>query len=238
MRKFVNHSLQEAEPLDWNNTVAPNAAYEPVLTTLNALPKNEEGLLFGFLADIEPDPYTGFRLVFPNGTTSKGAAVAVLVASHKKNKAPEPIGTVFKVCAPEVSDIANLGAVTAAKHALTGFATLNDMAKFELTPPRGQQQRFAIALITSCEQTQNDSAAQLVVKSFGMDKMQLLEPAEGTKAIHVFQRLRRLTMRLNPANQDEPKPTLDVDEDHIRSLKKARALRATPTDVSLNETGL
>ena len=94
-KTFVNHSLQEAEPLDWNNTVAPNAAYEPVLTTLNALPKNEEGLLFGFLADIEPDPYTGFRLVFPNGTTSKGAAVAVLVASHKKNKPPEPLGSGF-----------------------------------------------------------------------------------------------------------------------------------------------
>ena len=114
-KTFVNHSLQEAEPLDWNNTVAPNAAYEPVLTTLNALPKNEEGLLFGFLADIEPDPYTGFRLVFPNGTTSKGAAVAVLVASHKKNKPLEPLGSGFKVCAPEVSDIANPGDGTVAK---------------------------------------------------------------------------------------------------------------------------
>ena len=71
-----------------------------------------------------------------------------------------------------------------------------------------------------------------------MDKMQLLEPAEGTKAIHVFQRLRRLTMRLNPANEDRPKPTLDVDEDLSSPLKKAMTLRAMPTDVSLNETGL
>ena len=71
-----------------------------------------------------------------------------------------------------------------------------------------------------------------------MDKMQLLEPAEGTKAIPVFQRLRRLTMRLNPANQDEPKPTLDVDEDHSRPLKKARTLSAMPTDESLKETEL
>ena len=53
---------------------------------LNGLPKNEEGILFGFLADIEPDPYAGFRLVFTNGTTSKGAAVAVLVASRKKKQ--------------------------------------------------------------------------------------------------------------------------------------------------------
>ena len=112
------------------------------------------------------------------------------------------------------------------------------MAKFELTPPRGQQQRFAIALIASCEQTENGTAAQPVVKSSVMEKMQLLEPADGTKAIPVFQRLRRLTMRLNPANQDEPKHTLDVDEDHSRPLKKARTLSAMPTDESLKETGL
>ena len=235
---FVNHILQEAEPLDWNNTVAPNAAYENVLSMLNALPRNEEGLLFGFLADIEPDPYAGFRLAFPNGNTSKGAAVAVLVASHKKNNKPEALGEGFKLCAPEVSDVANPGGAPEAKHALTGFATLNDMGKFELTPPRGQQQRFAIALITSCEQTKNDNAAQPVIKSFGMDKMQLLEPAEGAKAIPVFQRLRRLTMRLNPTNQDEPKPTLDVAEDHSHPLKKARVLNAMPTDESLNETSI
>ena len=40
-KTFVNHTLQEAEPLDWNSTLAPNAAYENVLTMLNALPKNE-----------------------------------------------------------------------------------------------------------------------------------------------------------------------------------------------------
>ena len=136
-----------------------------------------------------------------------------------------------------MSDIANPGDGTVAKHALTGFATLNDMAKFELTPPRGQQQRFAIALITSCVQTENGRADQPAVKSFGMDKVQILEPAEGTKAIRVFQRLRRLTMRLNPANQDEPKPTLHVAEDDSRPLKKARTLCAMPTDESLKETG-
>ena len=140
-------------------------------------------------------------MAFANGNTSKGAAVAVLVAAHKKNNKPEPLGEGFKVCAPEVSDIANPGHGTVAKHALTGFATLNDMAKFELTPPRGQQQRFAIALITSCGQTENGTAAQPAVKSFGMEKMQLLEPAEGAKAAYVFRRLRRLTMRLNRANE-------------------------------------
>ena len=137
-----------------------------------------------------------------------------------------------------MSDIATPGDGTVAKHALTGFATLDEMAKFELSPPRGQQQRFAIALITSCAQAENGSAAQPIVKSFGMDKMQLLEPAEGTKAIPIFQRLRRLTMRLNPASQDEPKPTLDVHEDDSRPSKKAKTLSAMPTDESLKEIGI
>ena len=233
-RTYVNHRLEDAIPLDWNNAVAPNAAYENVLTLLNALPKNEEGLLFGFLADIRADPYAGFRLEFENGTVRKGVAVAVLVASRKKNNKPEPIGDGFKVCAPEVCDVANPNDGTEAKHALTGFATLNDMAKFEFTPPRGQQQRYAVALITSCKQKGTSGATQPVV-SFGMDKMQLLEPADGAKAMPIFQRLRRLTMRLNPSNTDEPSATLNVDEDQDHPLKKARTLCAMPTDTSLKE---
>ena len=84
----------------------------------------------------------------PNGATSKGTAVAVLVASRARNNQPEPLGGDPKICAPGVSDIAKRGQGAVAKLALTGFATLNGMGKFELTPPRGQQQRFGIALIT------------------------------------------------------------------------------------------
>ena len=90
----------------------------------------------------------------------------------------------------------------------------SDIAKFELTPARGQKRRLAVALISSCELTDTGSASQPAVKSFGMDKMQLLEPEMGTQAIPVFQRLRRLTMRLNPTNQDRPKTTL-----HVANLK-------------------
>ena len=237
-KTFVNHSLQDAEPFDWNSTVAPNAAYEPVLLMLNALPRNEDGLLFGFLADIGPDPYAGFQLVFPNGTTSKGAAVAVLVASHKKNKQPEPLGEGFKVCVPEVSDVANPVDAAAARHALTGYATLNDIAKFELTPARGRQQRMAIALITSCELTDTNDASQPAAKSFGMEKMQILEPGMEIQAVHVFKRLRRLTMRLNPANEDVPKSTLQVEHNTSSPLKKARTLSCMPTDESLKDTTL
>ena len=51
----------------------------------------------------------------------------------------------------------------------------SDIAKFELTPARGQKRWLAVALISSCELTITGSASQPAVKSFGMDKMQLLE---------------------------------------------------------------
>ena len=70
-------------------------------------------------------------------------------------------------------------------------------------------------------------------KTFGMEKMQVLEPEVETKAIHVFERLRRLTMRLNSASQEAPKPTLQVEEDDSSPLKKARTLSSMPTDESL-----
>ena len=51
----------------------------------------------------------------------------------------------------------------------------------------------------------------------------------------MFQRLRRLTRRLNPTNDSEPKATLTIDEDLIRPFKKARELKFMPTDESLRD---
>ena len=137
-----------------------------------------------------------------------------------------------------MSDVANPVDGTLVRYALTGYATLNDIAKFELTPARGQQQRMAVALITSCEQKDTGGASQPAVKSFVMEKMQLLEPGMKTQAVHIFERLRRLTMRLNSASQDEPRPTLQVQEDSSSPFKKARTLSSMPTDESLKETSL
>ena len=62
----------------------PHSSYENIPkmlnVLLNVLPKNEDGVLYGFLGDIEEDLYSGFRLKFPNGTVSKGDTVAVLVS--------------------------------------------------------------------------------------------------------------------------------------------------------------
>ena len=109
------------------------------------------------------------------------------------------------------------------------------MGKFDLTPPRGQKQRYAIALITSCVQEDHASASQPVVKSLLMDKIQPLEAAEGPKAVLAFQRFRRLTMSLNPASTEQPKHTETMEQLATRPLKKCRTLSAMPTDESLEE---
>jgi len=105
------------------------------------------------------------------------------------------------------------------------------MSKFDLSPPRGHKQRFAIAFITSCEET--SCASQPAVKNFHVDKIQILEQADGPKAVPVFQRLRCLTMRLKPSNKEERKHTLTIDEKPNRPLKQCRTLSAMPTDESL-----
>ena len=241
-KTFVNHVIQEATPMDWHAKVGPNAAYENILTLLNALPRHEEGLLFGFLSDIETDPHNRFRLTFSNGNTSKGAAVAVLIACGKKSKPPESIGDGYKIVTPDVIDVAKPAArgapqpaADAATYNVMGFCTLTDMAKFDLNPPRGHTQRFAVALITGCEETEASDTSQLRSKTFHMDKLQILEQAEGPAAVTLFQRLRRLTMRLNPTNLQERKHNLTVEEDPERPLKKCRTLKVVPTDASLGD---
>ena len=230
-RTWVNNVVQEAKPIEWTRNMAPNKAYDNVLHMLNKLPGNEEGLIFGFLADIAPDPHTGFHLLFDDGSISKGAAVAVLIASRKKNDSPAIFGTGFKVSSPDVLDVANPVEQTNQTFNVSGYCTLNDMSRFDLSPPRGHAQRYAVALITSCEQNPNQPG----IKNFHLEKVQMLEQAEGPQAKGIFQRLRRLTMNLRPSSTEEPRQTLAIEEEPKRPLKKCRTLSAMPTDGSLED---
>ena len=239
-KTFVNHVIQEATPIDWSLAAPPNAAYDNILAMLNLFPRHEEGVVFGYLSDISSDPHSGFRLTFENGTVSKGVAVAVLIAANKKSNKPEPMGQGYKIVTSDVCDVANpSGAAQPAggrsTYNVTGFCTLEDMAKFDLNPPRGHSQRYGIAFITNCEDITQASASQPGIKSFHLDKLQILEQTEGPKAVLVFQRLRRLTMRLNPPSTEERKHTLDFAEEPAPMMKKCRTLCAVPTDKSLDE---
>ena len=61
---YVNHTLESLELVSWAALSAPNAAYTDVLAILNNCPEHDERILFAFLADIQPDPYYGFRVVY------------------------------------------------------------------------------------------------------------------------------------------------------------------------------
>ena len=111
-KTFVNHIVEHAKEVDWHKNLQPNGTYNQVLKILNGLPRNEEGLVFAFLSDIEPDPHTGFRCHFKDtGHIVKGAAVAVLIANHNKPKPPEALGEGYKVLVTDLEDVANPDAV-------------------------------------------------------------------------------------------------------------------------------
>ena len=58
---YVNHTVETVEPVSWATSSAPNAAYNDVLGILNNCPEHDQGILFAFLADIQPDPTTACK---------------------------------------------------------------------------------------------------------------------------------------------------------------------------------
>ena len=54
---YVNHQLESVEVASWNPLSAPNASYTDVLTILNNCPEHDQGVLFAYLSDSQPDPH-------------------------------------------------------------------------------------------------------------------------------------------------------------------------------------
>ena len=174
----------------------------------------------------------GFQLSFPNGNVVKGAAAVVLIASAHKSEKPVKMGEGYQVITKNVKDAAN--PCDSSKHgsySVTGYCTLENLQNFQLDPLRGQGPRHAIAFITSC--TKDDSPSDH--KHCQLEKVQLLDASQGANAVAVFQRLRRLTMRVNPESNQGHKHDLDFAEESQKALKKCKTLKAMPPDVSLGE---
>ena len=230
--KFVNYTVQEVSQIDWTEAVLPNASYGSVIDLLNKYPRHDEGIVFGYLGDIQPNVHYGFQLSFPNGNVVKGAAAVVLIASAHKSEKPVKMGEGYQVITKNVKDAAN--PCDSSKHgsySVTGYCTLENLQNFQLDPLRGQGPRHAIAFITSC--TKDDSPSDH--KHCQLEKVQLLDASQGANAVAVFQRLRRLTMRVNPESNQGHKHDLDFAEESQKALKKCKTLKAMPTDVSLGE---
>ena len=104
---YVHHTLETVEPVSWAALSAPNAAYTDVLAILNNCPEHDEGILFAFLADIQPDPYYGMRVVYDGQEGPKGLYLAALVACNSKSKTDKVGDDGYKVVTSDVKDVAN-----------------------------------------------------------------------------------------------------------------------------------
>ena len=134
---YVNHTLESVEPVSWAALSAPNAAYNGVLGILNNCPEHDEGILFAFLADIQPDPYYGMRIVYDGQEGPRGLYVTALVASSSKSKTEQVSDDGYKVVTTAVKDIANpAGALDkrVGSHALVGYCSMENLSRVPSGP--------------------------------------------------------------------------------------------------------
>ena len=236
---YVSHTIEDLEPVTWNPSSAPNAAYTKILEILNHCPRHDEGIVYAFLSDLDYSPYYGFDVRF-NGdalTATKGKAVAALIASSTKSLAEET-GYGYKVTTTNVSDAANPNSGTSdsiRNYTVLGYCSLADMLEYKLDPPRGQRCRFAAVLITQVESS-GDADGQQATVSLMVEKLECIESGDAEHAMASFRKLRRLSMRLHPVSEEKRSHALDhLFLEAPRELKRCRTLRAVPTDVSLPE---
>ena len=101
----VNHTVETVESVSWAALSAPNAAYTHVLGVLNDCPEHDEGTLFAFLADIQPDPYHGMRVVYDGQEGPRGLYLAALVACNSKSKTEKVGDDGCKIVTSNVKDV-------------------------------------------------------------------------------------------------------------------------------------
>ena len=219
---YVNHTLEAVEPVSWDPSSAPNAAYSDVLAILNNCPPNDEGIVFAYLADVQPDPFCGMHISFDDAPGPKGIYAAVLVACNTKSKTL-PIGdNGYKVVTASAKDIANPAGNPSAPvgdHTLVGYCNMDGLPGFRLDPPRGKQFRVALVLITKADE-----------EGFHIHKLEYIEQDQVNHAITCMQRLRRLNKQIHPAGTEKRSHNLTLT---ATGIKKARTLQSVPTNTSL-----
>lgn len=230
---FVNHTLEMVEPVSWDPTSAPNAAFTGVLGILNNCPQHDEGIHFAFLADIQPDPYYGMRIVYDGQEGPRGHYVAALIASSSKSKTEQVSDHGYKVVTTAVKDIANPDGPLdkpIGNHTLVGYCAMDNLPGFRLDPPRAKNFRVAVVLITKVDEDGGLHIHQLEyiemdqVKHAVLCMQKLRKLSKGVHTVSTEKRSRNITLGCISAQGLSPSDT-----------KKARTLQAAPTDASLPE---
>ncbi len=207
--------------VSWDPTSAPNAAYGDVLGILNTCPPHDEGVLFAYLSDIQPDPYYSLRLNYGGREASRCAYVVTLIASENISTT-QVVGDGYRVTTSNIKDLANPNDLTC--YTVVGYCSLDNLPGFRLDPPRGKTQRCALCMFTKMDK-----------EGFHVHKLEYLEPDQITHAIACFQKLRNLSMRIHPESEEKRSHNVACAEKFGPSpeAKKARTLRTVPTDGSL-----
>ena len=226
--KFVNHTLEMVEPVSWQPSSAPNAAFSYVLAILNNCPPHDEGIHFAFLADVQPDPHYGMRLVYDGEEGPRGLYVATLIASNSKSKTDRVGEEGYKVVTSGVKDVANpAGSVDKpiGNHTLIGYCSLGSLPGFRLDPPRGKNFRVALVLLSRADEKEG----------LHIHKLEYIEPDQVKNAVVCMQKLRELSKRVRAVSSEKRSRGLALDSaGHSPcDIKKARTLQQTSTDASL-----
>ena len=241
---YVNYIVEAVEPVSWELGSQPNASYNQVLGILNNCPPHAEGIGFVFLADIEPDPHYGFRIMYDDLEGMKCTYFAALIGCETKS-ATEQVGTGFRVVTSKVKDIANpisnvsghADAETTAgaasqradpSYTTVGYCTLDDLPGFRLDPPRGKPMRCALVLFTKKD-----------AEGFHIHKLEYIEPDQVDNAIICLRKLRTLSKKVQPVPLIKDKRAhavfLEAAKRASGDTKRARTLQVAPTDEELEE---
>jgi hypothetical protein len=214
------------EPVSWQPASAPNAAFTGVLAILNNCPPHDEGIHFAFLADVQPDPHYGMRLVYDGEAGPKGLYVAALIASSNKSKTERVSDDGYKVVTADVKDVANpAGSLDQpiGNHTLVGYCSMDGLSRFSLDPPRGKTFRVALALFSAADENEG----------LHIHKLECIEPEHVSQAVGCMQKLRALSKRVCSTSSEKRSHSLALDSDGHSpcDTKKARRLHTVPTDV-------
>ena len=218
------------EPVSWDRLSAPNAAYTDVLGILSNCPQHDEGMLFAFLADIQPDPYYGMRLVYDGQEGPRGLYVAALIACASKTKTDKIGDNGYKVVTSDAKDVANPGGTVdclIGSHTLVGYCSMDSLPGFRLDPPRGKNFRVAVALFTKADEKEG----------LHIHKLEYIEPDQVNQAVLCMQKLRRLSKGVRAVSTEKRSHSVALGSSGKSpcDARKARTLQAAPTEASLPE---
>lgn len=180
--KFVNQNIEAIEPISQHNLCAPNASYVGLINILYYCPSDEKEIIFAYVANIRPDPYYGFEIVYNETENEKSKYVVAVISSPNKSKL-DTLGAGYKFTTSAVTDYANPNDLTSKTYDVIGYCGMEHVLDFKLEPPRGRQHRVALVLISKAIQN-----------GFHVDKLEHVEPTDEPNAITCFQKCRTLSL--------------------------------------------